>query len=78
MASLSARARLRPPQASARLRQYAAPAALAGFTYPVVSPVVPTQAAELKHGNAVVGLLYGFSFVFDVLCAPLGAWLMDR
>jgi len=25
-----------------------------------------------------VGLLYGFSFVFDVLCAPLGAWLMDR
>ena len=44
----------------------------------MVSPVVSTQAAELKHGNAVVGLLYGFSFVFDVLCAPLGAWLMDR
>lgn len=40
--------------------------------------LLPLKAAELKHGNAMVGLLYGFSFVFDVLCAPLGAWLMDR
>ena len=30
---------------------------------------LPCKAAELKHGNAVIGLLYGFSFVFDVTAA---------
>ena len=64
---------------SAQLMLRTAPAVIAvSFAGSSRSFLLPLKAAELKHGNAIVGLLYGFSFVFDVLCAPLGAWLMDR